>query len=49
VDRVQLSLVPLLLGSGIRLFENLATVPIELGGPTVREGNGVTHLAYQVS
>jgi hypothetical protein len=41
-------LFPLLLGSGIRLFENLAKTPIELGGPTVSEGNFVSHLAYQV-
>lgn len=48
VNRVQVSLVPLLLGSGIRMFENLASAPIELEGPAVHEGNGVTHLAYQV-
>ena len=48
VDRIQVSLVPLLLGRGVRLFENLASAPIELEGPTVGEGNGVTHLAYQV-
>jgi dihydrofolate reductase len=48
LDRIQISLVPLLLGSGIRFFENLATAPIELKGPTVSEGNGVTHLAYDV-
>jgi dihydrofolate reductase len=48
VDRIQVSVVPLLLSSGIRLFENLASAPIELDGPTVSEGNGVTHLAYQV-
>jgi len=40
--------VPLLLGAGIRFFDNLATAPIELGGPTVYEGNGVTHLHYTV-
>lgn len=48
VNRIQVSVVPLLLGSGIRLFENLAGTPIEFGGPTVSVGNGVTHLAYQV-
>ena len=25
-----------------------ASAPIELGGPTVHEGNGVTHLSYHV-
>lgn len=48
VDRLQVSLVPLLLGSGIRLFENLAGAPIELDGPTVNKGNGVIHLTYRV-
>lgn len=49
LDRVQVSLVPLLLGSGIRFFEYLASAPIELEGPTVNEGNGVTHLSYRVT
>ena len=48
VDRLQVNLVPLLLGNGIRFFENLATPPIELEGPVVGEGNGVTHLSYRV-
>jgi dihydrofolate reductase len=48
VDRLQVSLVPLLLGRGIRLFENLDSTPIELENPTVSEGNGVTHLHYDV-
>jgi hypothetical protein len=40
--------VPLLLGEGIRFFDNLTSAPIELEGPTVIEGNGVTHLHYRV-
>ena len=48
LDTIRVSLVPLLLGQGIRFFENLASAPIELQGPTVNEGNGVTHLSYQV-
>ena len=48
VDTIRVSLVPLLLGEGIRFFENLASAPIELQGPTVNEGNGVTHLSYRV-
>ncbi len=48
VDHIQVSLVPVLLGCGIRLFENLGSAPLELDGPTVSEGNGVTHLSYQV-
>ncbi len=48
LDRIQVKLVPVLLGDGIRLFENLTTGPTELDGPTVVEGNGVTHLTYRV-
>ncbi len=48
VDRLQISLVPVLLGRGIRYLENLATAPIELDGPIVAEGNGVTHLSYEL-
>jgi dihydrofolate reductase len=47
VDRIQVKLVPLLLGDGIRLFGHLNTAPIELDGPEVTEGNGVTHLHYR--
>jgi dihydrofolate reductase len=47
VDWIQVSLVPLLLGSGIRYFEDLTTAPIELDGPAISEGNGVTHLSYR--
>ena len=49
VDRLQVKVVPVLLGEGIRLFENLAAAPIELSNPEVIEGNGVTHLHYEVS
>ncbi len=48
VDRIQLKLVPVLLGAGIRLFRDLAGGPIELENPKVIEGNGVTHLHYEV-
>lgn len=49
VDRVQVKLVPVLLGAGIRLFGDLVDGPIELENPTVVEGNGVTSLHYAVS
>jgi dihydrofolate reductase len=49
VDRIQVKLVPLLLGDGIRLFSHLESVPIELESPAVTEGNGVTHLHYRVA
>ena len=48
VDRVQVKVVPVLLGKGIRLFDNLTAAPIELDNPEVIEGNGVTHLYYEV-
>jgi len=48
VDRIQVKLVPVLLGDGIRLFGSLAAEPVELGNPEVTEGNGVTHLYYDV-
>jgi hypothetical protein len=37
-----------LLGEGIRFFDNLSSAPIELDGPKVIEGTGVTHLYYRV-
>ena len=39
---------PVLLGSGVRLFDHLAGTPAELGDPTVVAGVGVTHLRYPV-
>lgn len=48
LDGITVSLVPVLLGEGIRFFENLAHAPVELEGPTVIEGTSVTHLAYRV-
>jgi dihydrofolate reductase len=48
LDAVNVDLVPVLLGTGIRWFENLAKAPVALGDPVVIEGNGVTHLAYAV-
>jgi dihydrofolate reductase len=49
LDGIHVDLVPVLLGSGVRWFENLGTAPVQLGNPTVIEGNGVTHLAYDVT
>jgi dihydrofolate reductase len=48
VNRIQVKVVPVLLGKGIRLFDNLTAAPIELDNPEVIEGNGVTHLYYEV-
>lgn len=49
VDRIQVKVVPVLLGAGIRLFGELAGGPLELENPTVIEGNGVTHLYYRLA
>jgi dihydrofolate reductase len=46
LDGINVDLVPVLLGSGVRWFENLKTVTLE--DPVVIEGRGVTHLAYAV-
>ncbi|GAA4048358.1 dihydrofolate reductase family protein [Arthrobacter methylotrophus] len=48
LDEIRIDLVPLLLGSGIRLFDRLENAPVTLGNPTVVEGVGVTHLSYPV-
>lgn len=49
LDAIYVDLVPVILGDGIRWFENLSTAPIALSTPTVVEGNGVTHLAYEIT
>lgn len=48
LDEIQIDLVPLLLGSGIPLFDRLQHAPVILGNPTVVAGVGVTHLRYPV-
>lgn len=49
LDGINVDLVPVLLGAGVRWFENLTKSPVQLGNPTVIEGNGVTHLSYPVT
>jgi dihydrofolate reductase len=48
LDEIHIDLAPVLLGDGIRLFDNLGTAPIELEITRVIEGTGVTHLIYRV-
>lgn len=48
LDEIHLHLVPVLLGQGIRLFENLGTEPIQLDRQRVTESPGVTHLFFRV-
>lgn len=47
LDEIQIHLVPVLLGDGIRLFEHLDTEPIELARTRVVESPGVTHLRFR--
>jgi dihydrofolate reductase len=48
IDEIQINLVPILLGAGIRLFDNLGAGPIALESTGVIEGTGVTHLRFRV-
>lgn len=48
LDELSIDIAPLLLGSGVRLFDHLAATPAVLGNPTVTAGVGVTHLRYPV-
>jgi dihydrofolate reductase len=49
LDELELSIVPVLVGQGRRLFENLSPAHIELERTRVLEGEfGVTHLHYRV-
>lgn len=48
VDEIQVHLVPVLLGEGIRLFEHLGAEQIELARIRVIDAPGVTHLMYRI-
>jgi dihydrofolate reductase len=48
LDVIRVDLVPVLLGDGIRFFDNLRDAPIMLDDPEVIEGTRVTHLLYRV-
>ena len=49
LDVLQLHVVPVLLGAGARLFDNLGDVEIGLECARVLEAPGVTHLDYRVT
>jgi dihydrofolate reductase len=49
LDELDLSVVPVLLGDGERLFENLGADPPELTLVDVVDGPGVTHLRYRAA
>jgi dihydrofolate reductase len=48
LDEIHIDLAAVLLGAGVRLFDELANAPVVLGNPTVVAGVGVTHLRYPV-
>src|SRR5215207_10837196 len=48
LDEIHIDLVPVLLGSGVRLFDNLGQGTVELESTRVIEGAGVTHLTFLV-
>jgi dihydrofolate reductase len=47
MDEITIDLVPVVLGKGVKLFDNLKKMP-ELEQISVVEGHGVTHLQYRV-
>jgi dihydrofolate reductase len=48
LDEIQIDLVPVLLGGGVRLFEHLGAAPIELESTGVVAAPGVTHLKFRI-
>jgi dihydrofolate reductase len=49
LDELDLNIVPVLLGDGTRLFENLGAADLGLEQVRVVEAPGVTHLRYRLS
>jgi dihydrofolate reductase len=48
LDEIQVSVTPVLLGGGVRLFDRPGTQPIQLEQTRVIESAGVTDLRYRV-
>jgi dihydrofolate reductase len=48
VDEIQIHLIPVMLGKGIRLFEHLETEQLELESTRVIKASNVTHLQFRV-
>ena len=49
LDELSVDVAAVFLGSGVRLFDNLAGTPVVLGSPKVIAGVGVTHLRYSAT
>jgi dihydrofolate reductase len=49
LDEIQIHLVPVLLGAGVRLFDHLGPTGIGLEAVRVVDAPGVTHLRYRVA
>ncbi|MGH2532172.1 MAG: dihydrofolate reductase family protein [Thermomicrobiales bacterium] len=48
LEEIQVELVPVLLGKGVRMFDYLGVEPIELEQTMLIEGTGVTHIRFRV-
>lgn len=48
LDEIQIHLVPVLFGSGVRLFDHLDTENIGLETTRIVDAPGVTHLTFRV-
>ena len=48
LDELELHVVPVLLGGGARIFDNLADAGVQLEQVRAVEAPGVTHLKYRV-
>jgi dihydrofolate reductase len=48
LDEIEIHLIPILLGEGIRLFENIGTEPINFEQISLTEEPGVTHFRFRV-
>lgn len=48
LDEININLVPVLLGEGVRLFEHLGDEQIELESTRVIDSPRVTHLTFRV-
>ncbi len=48
MDEIYIDLAPVVIGRGIRLFDNVGDQPIRMERIALVEGTGVTHLGYRV-